>query len=132
NMIGFDAMAVGNHEFDDGPASLAAFLELVNFPVLSGNTEVENEPALKGKLPGTLILEVGGEKLGLVSVLAEDTDETSSPGKNVRFINSEDYLKGAVEGLEAAGINKIIALTHLGLPRDMEVASRVRGIDVIV
>src|SRR5690606_18740911 len=61
NMIGFDAMAVGNHEFDDGPASLAAFLELVNFPVLSGNTEVENEPALKGKLPGTLILEVGGE-----------------------------------------------------------------------
>jgi 5'-nucleotidase len=132
NAIGFDAMAVGNHEFDDGPEGLAAFLEKVETPVLSGNVDVENEPTLKGKVPGTLVLEVGGEKVGIVSVLAEDTSETSSPGPNVRFLRAETYLKGAVEGLEAAGVDKIIALTHMGLPRDMQIAARVPGIDVIV
>lgn len=130
--IGFDAVAVGNHEFDDGPQGLAGFLDLVSFPVLSGNIDVENEPTLKGRLPGTVIIELGGQKIGIVSTLAEDTDETSSPGKNVRFLAAEDYLKGAVEGLEAAGVSKIIALTHMGLPRDMQIAARVRGIDAIV
>lgn len=132
NAIGFDAMAVGNHEFDDGPQGLADFLEKVEFPVLSGNIGVENEPSLKGKVPGSVILDVGGQRVGIVSVLAEDTVETSSPGKNVGFLRAETYLKGAVEGMEAAGVDKIIALTHVGLPRDLEVASRVPGIDLIV
>jgi len=132
NGMDIDVMAVGNHEFDDGPAALEAFIDKANFPILSGNIEVNGEPALKGKVPGTLIVEKGGEKIGIVSVLAEDTNETSSPGAGVRFIQAEDYLKGAVEGLEAAGINKIVAVTHMGLPRDMEIAAAVPGIDVIV
>jgi 5'-nucleotidase len=132
NAIGFDAMAVGNHEFDDGPEGLSAFLDKVKVPLLSGNIDVENEPTLKGRVSGPLILEFGGERVGIVSVLAEDTDETSSPGPNVKFLRAETYLKGAVEGLQAAGVDKIVALTHMGLPRDMEIATRVPGIDVIV
>ncbi|WP_068318009.1 bifunctional metallophosphatase/5'-nucleotidase [Polycladidibacter hongkongensis] len=132
NMLDFDAMAVGNHEFDDGPAALEKFIDAADFPVISGNIEVNNEPLLKGKVPGTLILEKGGEKVGIVSALAEDTDVTSSPGAGVRFIMAEDYLKGAVEALEAAGVNKIIALTHAGLTRDKQIAAAVPGIDVIV
>ncbi|MCA1243518.1 5'-nucleotidase/apyrase family protein [Stappia stellulata] len=132
NAIGFDAMAVGNHEFDDGPDGLSAFLDKVDVPVLSGNIDVENEPALKGKVFGTLVLTVGDQRIGLVSTLAEDTVDTSSPGPNVGFFSAESYLKGAVEGLQAAGVNKIIAVTHMGLPRDMQIASRVPGIDVIV
>ncbi|MDX5595693.1 bifunctional metallophosphatase/5'-nucleotidase [Pseudovibrio sp. SPO723] len=132
NGLSIDAMAVGNHEFDDGPAALAKFIDAANFPVLSGNIDVNNEPLLKGKVPGILILEKGGEKIGIVSALAEDTSETSSPGEGVRFIMAEDYLKGAVEALEAAGVNKIIALTHEGLTRDKQIAAAVPGIDIIV
>ncbi len=132
NAIGFDVMAVGNHEFDDGPAALAAFIDAADVPVISGNIEVNNEPALKGKVPGTLVIERGGEKIGIVSALAEDTGETSSPGAGVRFIQAEDYLKGAVEAFESAGINKIIAVTHMGLARDMEIAAAVPGIDLVI
>ncbi|MTH97650.1 bifunctional UDP-sugar hydrolase/5'-nucleotidase [Roseibium sp. RKSG952] len=132
NGLGVDVMAVGNHEFDDGSQGLADFIEAAEFPVISGNTHVENEPLLKGKIPGVLVLEKSGEKIGIVSALAEDTDETSSPGEGVRFIQAEDYLKGAVESLEAAGINKIIAVTHAGLSRDKEIAAAVPGIDLIV
>lgn len=132
NGLSIDLMAVGNHEFDDGPEGLAAFLDKVEFPVVSGNIDVSGEPLLAGRIPGVLILEKGGEKIGIVSALAEDTGETSSPGDGVKFIMAEDYFKGAVEGLEAAGINKIIAVTHEGLPRDKQIAASVSGIDLII
>ncbi|HEV7276714.1 MAG TPA: bifunctional metallophosphatase/5'-nucleotidase [Devosiaceae bacterium] len=132
NMIGFDAMAVGNHEFDDGPEGLLKLVEGLDFPIISGNTDVSGEPILAGKLRGALVLEVGGERIGIVSTLAEDTVDTSSPGPGVTFLDAEDYLTGAVQALEEAGINKIIALTHMGYQRDRQIAAEVSGIDVIV
>jgi 5'-nucleotidase len=130
--LGIDVMAVGNHEFDDGPAELAELIDAVDFPIISGNTNVQNEPLLAGKLPGAVVLDIGGEKVGVVAVLAEDTDETSSPGEGVEFDNINAYLRAAVQGLEAAGINKIIALTHVGYTADQDIAASVPGIDVIV
>ncbi|MEM9050162.1 MAG: bifunctional metallophosphatase/5'-nucleotidase [Pseudomonadota bacterium] len=130
--IGFDAMAVGNHEFDDGPAALAAFLDAVSFPVLSGNIDVSGEPLLAGRIPATLVLERGGERIGIVSALAADTPETSSPGDGVVFSDEIESLTAQVAALEAEGIDKIIALTHVGLPLDMRIAEQVPGIDVIV
>ncbi len=133
NAIGFDAMAVGNHEFDDGPALLAAFLDEAKFPVISGNTKVADaETELAGKIKEDVILDVGGEKIGVVSVLATDTDVTSSPGANVTFEDEIEYLKGAVARLEADGVNKIVLLSHVGFPKDQDIAAAVDGIDVIV
>ena len=132
NALGYDAMAVGNHEFDDGPEALAAFLDTVAVPVISGNTYVADEPLLQGRLPGYVILETGGERVAVVSVLAADTAETSSPGPNVAFIDPVRYLQTTVPEIEAQGVDKIIALTHVGLPEDRRIAESVSGIDLIV
>ncbi len=132
NIMKPDAMAVGNHEFDDGPEKLREFMDAAEFPVISGNTSVYTEPLLKDKLNGYVIVEKGGEKIGIVSVLAADTAETSSPGDNVAFINEIGYLKTVVPEIEAQGVNKIIALTHVGLAMDKRIAEAVDGIDVIV
>ena len=132
NQLGIDVMALGNHEFDRGPEETAKLLDNADYTIISGNLNVSGEPLLAGKLKGVAILDIGGEKVGVVSALAEDTAETSSPGENVIFTNIEANLLGAVEALEAAGINKIIALTHDGFTRDEEIAAAVPGIDVIV
>lgn len=132
NVLGLDAMAVGNHEFDDGPEVLAAFIDAVNVPVISGNTLAGANSPLADKIPGYIIKEVGGEKIGIVSVLATDTDETSSPGDTILLIEETQYLKGAVAELEAEGVNKIVLVSHVGLARDKEIAAAVSGIDVIV
>lgn len=132
NDLGIEVMAVGNHEFDDGPEELAKLLDAVDFPIISGNTNVENEPLLAGRIPGTFVLEVGGEQIGFVSALAEDTDETSSPGDNVEFEDTFTSLRAQVDALTAAGVNKIIALTHVGYTQDLQIAANVPGIDVIV
>ncbi len=131
-VIGYDAMAVGNHEFDDGPEGLAKFIDAVSFPVVSGNIDVSGEDSLAGKVSDHLILEVGGEKVGIVSALATDTVDTSSPGDNITFEDEITALKADVAELEAAGVKMIIALNHVGLPKDLEIAEAVPGIDVVI
>jgi 5'-nucleotidase len=130
--IGYDAMAVGNHEFDDGPEGLAKFIDAVSFPVVSGNIDVSAEDSLSGKVEDHLILDVGGEKVGIVSALAVDTVDTSSPGDNVIFEDEIAALKADVAELEAAGVNMIIALNHVGLSKDLDIAEAVPGIDVVI
>lgn len=130
--IGFDAMAVGNHEFDDGPEGLAAFLDRVGFPVISGNIDVSRSNLLAGRVADHAVLEVGGARIGIVSALAVDTVETSSPGDDVVFADEVDAMRADVVALEALGVDKIIALTHVGLPRDLDLAAAVPGLDAIV
>lgn len=127
-----DAMAVGNHEFDDGPQKLADFITAAKFPVISGNTKIDTDPILKGLINGYVIVEKGGERIGIVSVLATDTGETSSPGDNVSWVDTVEYLNSVVPKLQSYGINKIIAVTHVGLEEDKRIAQNVKGIDVIV
>ena len=128
----YDAMAVGNHEFDDGPEGLSAFLDQVSFPVLSDNIDVSGNNMLAGKVGKSTVLEAGGEKIGIVSVLAEDTPETSSPGASVIFSPAVDAAQAEVDKLTADGVNKIILLTHVGLSADMRLAEAVTGVDLII
>lgn len=132
NQLGIDVATLGNHEFDDGPAETLKFLAAINHPNLLGNIELTADSPLKDKLKGSTILTVGGEKIGIVGVLATDTSETSSPGPTVKFIDDIAYLKGEVKALEGQGVNKIVLLSHVGYERDKQIAAAVDGIDVIV
>lgn len=131
--IGFDVMAVGNHEFDDGPENLARFADMISFPIISGNLDLSQSNVLDDEMiPDHVVLDVGGVQVGVISALAVDTAETSSPGPSIIFQNEIDALQADVDALTEQGVNIIIALTHVGLPADIRIAEAVTGIDVIV
>jgi len=132
NALGYDAMCVGNHEFDSGPATLANFIGMAGFPVLSANTDASAEPLLAGLIPGTAVFNVGGQQVGVFGITTPDSSNISSPGPNVVFNDVVASSQAAVAELEAAGANKIIALTHQGYGNDQALAAAVDGIDVIV
>ena len=132
NKMGYDAMTVGNHEFDDGPEVLRGFMDAVNFPVLMSNADYSGEPMLKDKLAKSVIIERGGEMLGLIGLTPVDTDELSSPGPNVIFTDPVDAVQAEVDKLTADGVNKIIVLSHSGYNVDKRVAAETTGVDVIV
>ncbi len=132
NKLGYDAMTVGNHEFDDGPEVLRGFMDAVNFPVLMSNADVTREPLLADNLPKSVIIERGGEKLGLIGLTPEDTDELASPGPNIMFTDPVSAVQGEVDKLTAEGVNKIIVLSHSGYQTDIRVAEGTTGVDVIV
>jgi 5'-nucleotidase/UDP-sugar diphosphatase len=132
NKMGYDAMTVGNHEFDDGPEVLRGFMDAVNFPVLMSNADVSGEPLLAGKLAKSTIIERGGEKLGLIGLTPQDTDELASPGPNIIFTDPVEAVQAEVDKLTAEGVNKIIVLSHSGYAVDQKVAAGATGVDVIV
>lgn len=132
NKLGYDAMTVGNHEFDDGPEVLAGFMDAVNFPVLMSNADVSGEPQLAGKLAKSTVLEQNGEKLGLIGLTPQNTDELASPGKNIIFTDPAEAVAGEIAKLKEMGINKFIVLSHSGYGVDKRVAAAVPEIDVIV
>ncbi|WP_170366555.1 bifunctional metallophosphatase/5'-nucleotidase [Ruegeria arenilitoris] len=132
NKLGYDAMTVGNHEFDDGPEVLAGFVDAVEFPILMSNANIENEELLTDRIKKSTVIEVGGEKIGLIGLTPEDTDELASPGPNVVFSDPVPAVQAEVDKLTAEGINKIIVLSHSGYGVDQRVAQETTGVDVIV
>ncbi|SEV97321.1 5'-nucleotidase [Cognatiyoonia koreensis] len=132
NQLGYDGMTVGNHEFDDGPEVLAGFIDTVEFPVLMSNADVSQEPLLAEKLPKSAVIERGGEKIGLIGLTPEDTDELASPGDNITFSDPASAVQAEVDKMTAEGVNKIIVLSHSGYAVDLAVAEATTGVDVIV
>lgn len=130
--MNFDVLAVGNHEFDDGEEGLARFLDRVTFPVIAANMTAGKNSALSGRIGPYAVLEVGGEKIGVVGAVASDTAQLSSPGKDVTFSDELAAITDAVRKLSEQGVNKIIALTHVGYRRDVDIIAKIPNVDVVV
>lgn len=132
NYIGYDAMTIGNHEFDLGPEVLANFIGKARFPVLCANFDFSKEEPLKDSVKNWVIIEKGNEKYGVFGLTTPETAEISSPGKNIVIRDYMDVAESIVKEMESAGIDKIIALTHIGWDNDVQLAREVEGIDIIV
>ncbi|WP_299986290.1 bifunctional UDP-sugar hydrolase/5'-nucleotidase [uncultured Ruegeria sp.] len=132
NKLGYDAMTVGNHEFDDGPEILRGFIDSVDFPVLMSNADIADEELLTDKIKKSTVIEVGGEKIGLIGLTPEDTHDLASPGPNITFSDPAPAVQAEVDKLTGEGVNKIIVLSHSGYGVDQRVAQETTGVDVIV
>ncbi|MEM8730152.1 MAG: bifunctional metallophosphatase/5'-nucleotidase [Pseudomonadota bacterium] len=132
NQMGYDAMTVGNHEFDDGPDVLRQFVETVEFPILMSNADLTSEPLLKDVILKSTTIERGGETLGLIGLTPKNNDELASPGPNIVFSDPAPAVQAEVDKLTEAGINKIILLSHSGYEVDKYIADVTQGVDVIV
>jgi len=132
NKLGYDGMAVGNHEFDDGPENLRAFMDSVNFPVLMANANIDMEPELKGKLHKSTTLYRNNQKIGLIGVVTEEVVDISAPGDNIIFTDAVAAVQSEVDFLTEAGVNKIILLSHSSYEIDKMIAANTTGVDVIV
>ena len=132
NGLGYDAMAVGNHEFNKGPEGLAAFVEAANFPVLMSNADISGEAALAGLIEKSVVVEKAGEKIGIIGVTPQNNDELSSPGPNITFTDPSPAIQAEVDRLTGEGVNKIIVLSHSGFGVDNVIAVNTTGVDLIV
>ncbi|XP_038059821.1 5'-nucleotidase-like [Patiria miniata] len=132
NMLGYDAMALGNHEFDIGVDSLLPFLQNVSFPVLSCNMNSSGEPSMTGLYAcQTTVALASGDRVGIVGYILVDTPLYTKSG-NLIFSPEIDSLQPAVDNLIESGVDAIIALGHSGIDTDIEIAKKVRGIDVVI
>ncbi|MEK7381727.1 MAG: bifunctional UDP-sugar hydrolase/5'-nucleotidase [Elusimicrobiota bacterium] len=141
NAIGYDALVVGNHEYDSGAADLRALIGKIKAPVLSANTYTDDgkhAPWVKT----WIIKEVAGVKVGIFGLTTTNMPRLAFP-KNIeglKFRREVDEGRDAVRQLKKAGAEVIIAVTHIGLEEegkvpfegDQTLAREVGGIDLVV
>ncbi|PIK48688.1 hypothetical protein BSL78_14452 [Apostichopus japonicus] len=123
--------ALGNHEFDLEIEGLLPFLSNVSFPVLASNIDDSKEPTLKDTYYKSITLELGGETVGIVGYIYSKTDRISPTGDLI-FLPEVDAIQAEVDILLASDVTIIIALGHSGIDIDLEIARKVRGVDVVV
>ncbi len=134
NAVGYDAMTLGNHEFDDGEEVLYNFVSQLDFPAVSANiTDWGSYTELDELINAFAVLDVNGQQIGIIGLVTPETPELTRASDELVF---SDDLVGvtqlAVDELTAMGVNKIILVTHIGLELDRAVAAGVTGVDVIV
>lgn len=140
DLIGYDAVAIGNHDFDFGPDVLANFIDSFNsdVPFLSSNLDVSAEPMLQtledeGRIAGSVVVRERGRRIGVIGATTPQLPFISSP----RGVEVDPDVAGAVGDevarLESHGINKIILISHLqSIEEDLALAPSLSGVDIMV
>ena len=131
NAIGLDIAVVGNHEFDFGSEILRQRVAESKFPWLGTNVMGEDGKIFRGLVP-VLTRKVGELTIGFFGIITPDTHHLSNTGPDVKFLPVLDTARAAVKQLKDQGADAIVALTHLTIAQDRELAREVKGIDVIL
>lgn len=137
--LGFDAMAVGNHEFDLTPSTLQTALDTAfaagqSFPLLSANLILEDNAVkgLKKYIKPYTIKQIGGIKVGIFGMTTPETNLLSQPAPAIIDTNIIEIATATVQALKSQNCTVIIMLSHLGVALDEVVAQYVAGINLIV
>ncbi|MGQ0677359.1 MAG: bifunctional metallophosphatase/5'-nucleotidase [Rhodospirillales bacterium] len=131
NAVGLDIAVFGNHEFDFGPDVMKQRMAESKFPWLGANVLGADGKPFNGA-PATALREVAGFKIGFLGLLTPETTHLSSPGKDVTFAPVVATGAAAAKALKAQGAEYVVALTHLSIAEDRELASKVKEIDLIL
>lgn len=131
NTIGLDYAALGNHEFDFGNDILIQRMKESKFVWLGSNVIDRNTNKIFNGMPPYVIRSIGNIKIGILGLLTTETETSSSPGKNIRFVDPILTAKSLVPKMRDEGATIIIALTHLAMPEDKELA-KTGLVDVIL
>jgi 5'-nucleotidase/UDP-sugar diphosphatase len=127
NRMAFDAMVVGNHEFDFGQKVLKERISEAAFPVLGANVK-----GFAGLKP-YVVKEVGGVRVAVIGVVTPDTATATHP-RNVaglQFLPPEAVVERALQELRGKA-DLFVVLSHIGYQADRILAEKVKGIDIIV
>ncbi|MDF1838850.1 MAG: bifunctional UDP-sugar hydrolase/5'-nucleotidase [Planctomycetota bacterium] len=129
--VGYDAMAVGNHEFDHGVAELESHLAALDIPALLANTSEPSGSFLKGTVP-YLIVERAGIRIAIVGLLTLDTPSITHHSASTLFwADPAKVLRSLMEDLEG-DVDWILPLTHLGFRGDKELVQSVPGLPLVI
>lgn len=142
-MMGFDAITLGNHEFDGTVDMITGVLAMGlaenEIPVLSANLEAKTEKGelLAGMVVPHIIKEINGIKVGIFGMTSPVANMTSLSLPDV-YVMDEDaettimIAGGQVQALKEQGCDVIIFLSHLGFQFDSAIASNIPMIDLII
>lgn len=131
NRMAPEAAVLGNHEFDFGAQVLRRRMMESSFPWLAANVSEVDGKAFGVSRPWVLV-ERNGVRIGLFGILTSETGVLAAGAGDVRFLPEEETARAMVAELRNQGAELVVALTHQDLERDLALARKVKGIDLIL
>jgi 2',3'-cyclic-nucleotide 2'-phosphodiesterase (5'-nucleotidase family) len=135
---GFDAMTIGNHEFDFGPGLLAEFITATDpIPFISANLDFSGEPVLadlvdEGRIAPSTVVTKAGRDIGIIGATYEELASISSPG-NVTAGAVLPAVQAEADRLTAEGVDIIILSSHLqDIATEVALVSELSNVDAVV
>jgi 5'-nucleotidase / UDP-sugar diphosphatase len=125
NMVGYDLLVIGNHEYDIGEEELIRTLSQADFPILSCNIYDRRTGELVDYAEPYRIYEKMGVKIAIIGVTTTDTGLMSFPEniKNVEFRCAKENLEKYIKIVrEEERVDLVIVVGHMGLPYSPEPA----------
>lgn len=139
--IGYDAVVIGNHEFDYGSYLFSDYLKSSGYPEAGNRTAIlgtnvnppPDHPLSDMDIRRTVIKELeNGLRVGLLGLLGEDAESKTAFPEPVEFADPLESARQAVQDLKQQGTDVIISVNHSGVYEDRILAREVPGIDVII
>ncbi|MBN2056123.1 bifunctional metallophosphatase/5'-nucleotidase [bacterium] len=133
DMMGYDAVTIGNHDYLYSPGFLVDKLlnEAPGFPLLLANVDCTEYPDLEPLIQPYVMFELSGIKVGVFGVTIDEFIYTQFFDP-VEVTDPEDTAEVVIAELRDAGADIVICLSHLGDDGDEDLAESVAGIDIIV
>ncbi|MFN3216190.1 MAG: bifunctional metallophosphatase/5'-nucleotidase [Acidimicrobiales bacterium] len=138
-LLQYDALGIGNHEFDFGPETFRRFIDNVDpwTPFVSANLDYSNEPALADEagesLVASAVIHEQGHRIGIVGLTTPALPTISSPGGVEVSAELVAIAQAEIDALTGMGIDKIVFISHLqGLDSELELAAELRDVDVVI
>jgi len=142
NALGYDALAIGNHDFDFGPSILERLIEGTtegnDTKFLSANLDFSAESGLQelkdnGQIAERTIIERGDVKIGVFGLTTTELPFISSPGGVVVDTALTSIAEEQIAALQAEGAEQIILISHLqGISQDTALAKALSDVDIII
>lgn len=137
NSLGFDAVCLGNHEFDAGSQDLGNILAAAqldsNFQILCSNAvNLSAVPTLASIVHSHAIVQRGTVKVGLLGLTTPNANVESSPAPVFIDTSVVQVAMQKIAELKGLGCQVIVLLSHLGLSLDMQIAQYLSNVDVII
>ncbi|MDR0548567.1 MAG: bifunctional metallophosphatase/5'-nucleotidase [Deltaproteobacteria bacterium] len=137
NAIGYQFFVPGNNDFIGGLSSFQGLIEGLKAKVISSNFQIKDNKISLNNLFPYIVIEINNRKVGLIGLTLPDSDEFRAfldeiDDQPFELVDEVETLQNLVQKLTNEGVDVIVAITHLGLERDIKLAEAVKGVDIIV
>ncbi len=139
--IGYQAMTIGNHEFDYGPNILAEYLARAGYAdgqpemsIIISNLNIPDSLELKKikLLPYKIFTLENGVKVGVFGIQGKSAFSLAPGAGDVTIFDQFEIGNKTVEALKKEGAEVIVMLSHSGIEEDKEMAKKIKGLDIIL
>ena len=133
NLLGYDAVTLGNHEFDYGLEVLENVARLAKFPIVSSNYDF-SETKLNGLIEPFIIFNKGGVRIGVIGINIQPKGLIAASNyKGVKYLDPLETANSMAEMLRNKyKCDMVICISHLGHNSDLNMAESTKGIDIII